>query len=124
MFFTTITDGDIKVYRNGVLIIDETGNPLATGGWQDISTTADRTPGNNTRMRFQIQILDRLPGDIFTISYTPVVSSTQILPKNLSEFVAIGGLNTVDLVGDLSARATPGQLVAFDRVGEDDSSGL
>jgi len=122
MFFTNRTDGNIKVYRNGVLITDNTGVPLASDGWQDVSTVADRTPGNGTPMKFKVQILDRLPGDIFTISYNPVTSSTQALPKNLSEFTQVGGLNTVDLVGDLSARMCAGQIVILNRIGEDDAN--
>lgn len=121
MFFTNRTDGNIKVYRNGILITDETGNPLATDGWRDISDAADRTPGNSAPMQFQVEIIDRLSGDIFTVSYTPVVSSSKALPKVLGEFVQIGGLNIVDLVGDFSARVSEGQLIILDRVGEDDS---
>lgn len=116
MFFTNRTDGDVKVYRNGILLEDTTpgvGDPDPTDGWVDVTTTADKTPNNGAPMRFRIKIVDRLPGDIFTVSYTPVLSSTHHIPKTLSQFDQIGGLNVVDLVGDLSARANPGQIVGL-----------
>lgn len=111
MFYTTRTDGDIKVYRNGILI--EYGV-----GWDDVTTSSDRTPNNLTPMKFNIQILDRLAGDIFTVSYTPVVSSTSSIPKTLDEYVSQGGLKVVDLVGDLTARVGSGQIITLDRVGK------
>lgn len=119
VMFTTRTDGDIKVYRNGILLEDQTDEAVPTDGWVDISTTADRTPGNGSHMKFVMQVQDRLPGDIFTVSYTPVVSSTNSIPKAISEFTQIGGLNVVDLVGDLSARLCPGNVEVLDRIGED-----
>ena len=122
MFFTTRTDGNVKVYRNGVLLTDQTDDPLASSGWRDVSTIPDRTPGNSTPMQFQIQVLDGLSGDIFTVSYTPVTSSSQALPNTLSEFVQVGGLNTVDLVGDLSARVFIDHTVILDKIGEDTSA--
>lgn len=118
MFFTTRTDGNIKIYKNGILLEDKTGVPGATTGWQDITTVAQRTPDNGTPMIMKIKILDRLPGDIFTASYTPVTSSTSTIPKTLAEVQQIGGLQVIDLVGDLSARVLPGHLVTLDRVGE------
>jgi hypothetical protein len=115
MFFTTRTDGDIKVYRNGILIADETGNGSATEGWQDVSVSTDRIPNGAAPMQFNIKVLDRLPGDIFTISYEPVVSSTTSVPKTLTELTAVGGLKVVDLVGDLSARASKDNIIILDR---------
>jgi hypothetical protein len=124
MFFTTRTDGNVKVYRNGILISDNTGvtNPLT--GWQDVSTQADRTPDVGTPMVFNIRIMDRLPGDIFTVSYTPVVSSTRAIPKTLLEFTAIGGLKVVDLIGDLSARVDVGHAIELDKYAENGGSTL
>jgi Flp pilus assembly protein TadG len=125
MFFTNRTDGDIKVYRNGVLDTDETGNPGATTGWKQEPETPDgtlRTPNNGERMRFKIKVLNNLAGDIFTVSYTPLLSTTKAVPKSLSEFLTVGGVQIVDLVGDLSARSSEGQLVLLDRIGEDDAN--
>jgi hypothetical protein len=122
MFFTNVTDGDIKVYKNGLLEVDATADPDPSSGWQNITTVADRTPNNGTPMKFKIKVIGGLPGDIYTVSYTPLTSSTQSVPKNLSEFVTIGGLNTVDLIGDLSARTCAGQIVILNRIGEDDTT--
>jgi len=122
MFFTNRTDGNIKVYRNGVLLEDQTGFTVPTDGWLDISESDNRTPNNGSPMTFRIQVLDRLPGDIFTVSYTPSVSSTTSIPKTLGEFTSAGGLKVVDLVGDLSARLTEGQLIVLDVQGEDNTN--
>lgn len=121
MFFTNRTDGNIKVYKNGILIEDTTGDNLATTGWQDVTEVSDRTPGNSTPMRFKIKVLNRLPGDIFTVSYNPILSTTQNLPKTIKELSNVGGLNIVDLIGDLSVRPTQGQIVMMNRVGEDNT---
>jgi len=121
MFFANRTDGDIKVYRNGELIEDQTGFITTTDGWLDISETSDRTPNNGTSMALKIQVLERLPGDIFTISYTPSLSSTTSIPKVLSEFTQAGGLKVVDMAGDLSVRPSTGQLIILDRIGEDNT---
>ena len=108
IFFATDTDSDIKVYRNGILTEKDVD-------WEDITTQADRTPNNGTPMLYYIKILDQLPGDIFTVSYSPVSSSTQSVPVTMEEFTVTGGLKIVDMVGDLTARLNPGKIVAIDR---------
>jgi hypothetical protein len=74
-------------------------------------------------MRFRIQIQQPLPGDIFTVTYTPLLSSTPGVPKSIndttqSEFASVGGLQVVDLVGDLSARAVDGQMIVINQIGK------
>ena len=120
-FFTTRADGNIKVYRNGELLNDETGNALANTGWQldPNPNTSGSTPNNGIRMTTRIKLLDLLPGDIVTVSYNPLLSTTTSIPRTLSTFTTIGGLQVVDRSGDLSVRAAPGQIVILDKIGED-----
>jgi hypothetical protein len=120
VFFTNRTNGDIKIYRNGVLQEDNTDDALATTGWQEYPSpnTAGSTPNNKKRMFMGIKVLDSLSSDIFTVSYNPLVSSTNSVPNPLTTFTSIGGLKIVDLVGDLSARLGEGQTIVIDPTGE------
>jgi hypothetical protein len=120
IFFTNRTNGDIKVYRNGFLLADETGNSSAVTGWQmdPNPNTAGSTPNSGSRMSFRIKILDRFPNDIYTVSYTPMVSSTNSVPSILSIYNDVGGLKIVDLAGDLSVRILPAHIVGLDKTGE------
>lgn len=119
-FFTTRTDGDIKVYRNGTLIPDETDTVLANG-WQELSDSV-KTPNEGEPMRLKIQVAGVFPGDRITVSYTPVTSSTSSVPKDITTVSSVGGLQIVDMVGDLSVRLDRGQVITLDRVGENDSN--
>jgi hypothetical protein len=119
MFFTNRTDGDIQVFRNGELLADETGNGAAISGWQEDSVDNAALPDSGIRMSFRIKVLDILPGDIITVSYQPLVSSTTSVPSTIEEFGTVGGLQVVDLVGDLSVRLADGQLSIVDQQGED-----
>lgn len=124
MFFTNVVDGDVKVYRNFQPLADQTGNPFATEGWKLEPETGGqslRTPASGTRMRFKVRILNPLPTDIFTVTYSPLLSTTKALPQSILEFTGVGGVQVVDLVGDLSARSAEGQLVVVDIIGEEES---
>jgi hypothetical protein len=114
VFFTNTdtSEGNIIVYRNGVAIVENTD-------WENITTVANRTPNNGDPMKFRIKILDQLPGDVFTVSYNPLISSTRNIPTNVQAFSSIGGLQIVDLVGDMSAYADNNQLITIN-----DSSAL
>lgn len=122
MFYATINDSNIKVYRNGQLLANVDGVIGATEGWrvypQQVSSPhgdpTDRIPGSGSPMTFRMQILGGLRGDIYTVSYNPTVSSTTTIPRPpYNEFNSVGGLQVVDLVGDLSARRNSGQIVAL-----------
>lgn len=132
LFYTnrTSTEGNIKVYRNSIMLPDATDNVLELDGWKHltgITHLADRIPNNGSPMRFRIQIQQPLPGDIFTVVYTPLVSSTSGIPKNINdatsnEFTSITGLQVVDMVGDLSARVIDGQIILLDQTGKSSSA--
>ncbi len=110
MFFTNPVDGEVKVYRNGLLL----SNGNTPDGWQDESQPIDSTPNNGNPMRMKIRIVDPLPTDIFTVTYTPLTSNTVGVPKLVTAWTP-NGLNIVDLIGDLSARSINNQVVVLDR---------
>lgn len=122
MFFTNISDGDLKIYKNFQLLTNETGNIYATEGWkiepEPSGSLSFRTPNNDSRMKFKVKIINPRATDIFTVTYTPLTSSTSNIPQTLSAFNSVGGLQVVDLVGDLSARSTQEQVIVFERLGE------
>lgn len=115
MFYTSRTDGDIKVYRNGELLSDQTEVIGASDGWQYLDEEGRRTPDNGERMGFRIQVLGLVAGDIITVTYTALTSSTTATPNDLSSFDSVGGLKVVDMAGDLSVRTGPGQLMVLDQ---------
>jgi hypothetical protein len=127
MFYTVADDGgggdgNVVVYRNGTVLLNVDGNPVATEGWRQadpITTPADKTPSNGIPMRFRIQIVGALPGDIYTVSYNPMVSSTPTIPNPpYGAFTSIGGLQVVDMAGDLTIRRNTGQIVVLENVEE------
>lgn len=111
-----MTSTNINVYRNGQLLTDVTGESEPSDGWQNISTTADKSPNSGNRMRTRIKIISQLPGDIFTISYDIRTSTTRNIPNSLpiiTDPATFTGLGIVDLVGDLSAYADDNQLITL-----------
>lgn len=118
-FFSNKADGSIEVYRNGILFTNIDATPADSEGWLNITAASDRIPNNATSMRFKIQIKGALVGDVFTVSYTPILSTTGAIPLDTSsELVTSGGLQVVDGVGDLSVRYLDGQVVLLDKIGK------
>ncbi len=105
-FFADPDSSNIKVYRNGMV--------MTSNEWVDQTTEVMRIPNTNTRMRTRIKIKNILAGDIFTVSYTPVLSSTVSIPDTLSEYSATG-ISVVDVSGNLSARAVNDQLLILNK---------
>ena len=104
-FFTNDDDGEIKLYRNGIL--------MNSGEWVNISTTEDLTPNSSKRMAAKIKIYNVYPGEIFTISYNPLSSTTLSVPLTPASYSS-SGLSLVDLIGNLSARAIENQIILID----------
>lgn len=122
-FFANKVDGGIEVYRNGELLSNIDATPGAGEGWLDVTQSDDRTPDNETPMRFKVQIRGALLGDIYTASYTPILSTTGAIPSDTSaELVSSGGLQVVDGIGDLSVRYLDGQVVLLDKIGKSASA--
>ncbi len=106
MFFADPDVSSIKVYRNGSILLST--------DWEDVTTEEDRTPNSGDRMKFKIRIKSLLAGDIFTVSYTPVVSSTISLPEVLEEY-STTGISIVDLAGNLAARSVNENLLVLNK---------
>lgn len=96
LLFTDRIAGNVKIYRNG---------ELTTYGsdWTDFTSTTNKTPNSGNKMEFKIKIENPFVGDIYTVSYTPMKSTTRGIPKTLSAFTG-SGVDVVDMAGDLSAR--------------------
>lgn len=107
MFFTNITLGDIKVYRNGSLLSYDID-------WYNDTTTSDQTPNSGDPMKFYIRVAYPVDGDIFTVSYNPVTSSTQVVPNSFSSFDG-AGIGVVDLRGDATIRILNDNTIVLDK---------
>jgi len=107
MFFTDATLGSVKIYRNGYLLTSDVD-------WLDVTTSTNKTPGNGDLMVFKVRIEDPFPGDIYTVTYTPMTSTVRGIPNSLSVYSG-SGAEIVDLVGNTSIRSLPSQLIAVDR---------
>jgi len=106
MFFTDETVGTVKVHRNGYLLADT--------DWTDITTSTEKTPGNGDPMKFNIRIENPYVGDIYTVTYTPMTSTTRSVPVSLSAYTG-SGIDVVDLKGDTSIRTLSSHIVAIDK---------
>jgi hypothetical protein len=94
--FTSRTLGNVKVYENGSLLTYNVD-------WLDDTSATDKTPNSGSPMRFKIRILNPLVGDIYTVSYTPMKSTTRGVLSTFSAYTGTGP-EIVDMVGDLSVR--------------------
>lgn len=103
MFYTVPDDPDyeFKLYKNGVQVAY-------------INAELQAMPGLGSPMRCRITVPSPQPGDIFTVSYLPIISTTYQVPKTLEEVLNLDGLKVVDLVGDLSVRPHTNQIVIFE----------
>lgn len=107
-FFADEDTSDIKVYKNGEL--------LSEAEWVNLTSLTEKTPDTGNPMVFKIKVIGPRVTDIFTVSYTPVTSNTSSLPKEIDVYTS-GQLSIVDLIGDMSARSNPNQLISLDNVG-------
>jgi hypothetical protein len=78
-------------------------------GWQKYDDASVDNPGQGTRMTYAIQIQSPNPTDIYTVSYTPDISTSDILPQILSTSTA----DMVDLSGSMDAWLGKNNLVLF-----------
>ena len=97
MHYPDITE-DITVYRNGK--DDE---------YQNTITQTENLPLNGYRMRYKIEIPNANPGDVFTVSYTPLKANSYS-----NSWSSASKIEQVDLTGDLTARTGPEGLVILD----------
>jgi hypothetical protein len=114
MFYADADEDDVLMYRNGTLLEHGSGKDWIFVPGTGLGSNANITitsPNAGRRMKRGIQILDTVrPLDIYTVSYTPRVSNTQIVPADTSL------LSIVDLVGDQSIRMIYDNVVIFDTI--------
>jgi hypothetical protein len=106
MFFADEEISNLKFYRNGTL--------MPTSDWVNVTTEDNKTPNTGTRMRFKVKVKNILAGDIFTVSYSPVLSSTISVPDTLQEY-SPSGISVVDVSGNLSGRVVHDQLLLVNK---------
>jgi len=110
LIFYADDDGtDVVVYRNGTELIYSTDWEFISAGEADVGHLTVIVPGGGSAMKRGIKISGTVqPLDIYTVSYTPVVSNTHTLPSETTL------LKTVDLIGDESARVVASNIVVFE----------
>jgi len=105
MFYADSSDSsDFIVYKNGVV----------TSSWEFVDPSSstgltNNTPNNGTPMSLGISLLDEpSPMDIYTVSYSPMVSNTPIVPNDTTI------LYNIDLTGDLGLRTITDNVIAVE----------
>lgn len=108
LMFYTLEDGNNTIlYRNGTML--EYGTD-----WSFVSSATDTditldTPNSGARMKRGVQITGTVnPLDIYTATYSPVVSNSMVIPSDTTLF------DIVDLAGDQSVRVARNNLLVFD----------
>ena len=94
----------ITVYRNG----DDIGYSIAS------FDQTDNIPNNSEPMKFKVKPGTALPGDIFTVTYTPLKGNTYSNTWTESDQSV-----QVDLSGDLTSRVGPEGLILLDESSDD-----
>lgn len=95
----------IRVYRNGILLESGDLNPLASSGWERWDALTITNPDQPNRMRYAIRIQKPNKNDIYTVSYKPAISTTDIafFGASNSSFDEDSTAGLVDLTGRLNA---------------------
>jgi len=108
-FYTGDNNSDVVVYRNGTALTYSVDWDFVESSDPDIGALTNTVPGSGSPMKRGIYILNAVqPLDIYTVSYTPVVSNTKTLPSETTL------LKVVDLIGDQSARITNQNIIILD----------
>jgi len=111
VFYTEDSSTDVIVYRNGTPLVYG-----ASDGWEfvttgDVSGLTVETPATGKPMKQAVRIKATVkPSDIYTVSYTPLLSNTYTIPSDTTN------LYTVDLVGDHSARLMQDNGIVFESI--------
>jgi hypothetical protein len=96
-FYALESLSNIKIYKNGNIYIEG----------KTISTTSDQ-PNSSIPMRTKVYLSSVLPTDIFTATYTPLLSTTSTIPSSFISY-ATNKPSLVDLVGDGTVFQTKNQ---------------
>lgn len=121
-FFAIDDPANIHVYRNGVELPSADLDGSETDGWLAEAALVQDTPDQPLPMRYAVRIQNPNPNNIYTVSYSPALSTTNIVPTepNLAPYLASTGLRLVDLVGNMGAWLGKDNIVYF----KDIQSGL
>lgn len=118
--------GTIRVYRNGYLLenADLATGPNAsteTDGWHLEEDLTQDTPGSEKAMRYYLRIQNPNDSNIYTVSYTPAISTINTVPNaiNLGAYSIEEGIQLVDLSGDLGAWLGTDNIVYFKKTAEE-----
>jgi len=99
MFYTEDDSSDVIVYKNKTALTYSDDWDFVDSGESDVGHLTITTSNAGNPMKRGIRIISTvLPLNIYTVSYTPVVSNTHTLPSDTTLF------DTVDLIGDESIR--------------------
>jgi len=109
-FYTTDSEGGIKVYRNGALL-NNVAYESSEDGWTKETLLCSNIPNIGTPMRYAIRITQPRSGDIFTATYTPVVSNVKLIDLDGTEDSSSKHQRVIDLTGDLTVRSYTDQLI-------------
>jgi hypothetical protein len=86
-FYSEDDLSELIVYRNGEVLTPTNlvdVNPLETDGWLINEVLSEDLPRQGTVMRNAIQIQKPNPANIYTVSYTPKISTLRNLPSDIS----------------------------------------
>jgi hypothetical protein len=100
---------DVLVYRNSTLLEYGTDWEFVSVGHTSGATVT--SPGTGKPMKRAIRVLSAPQTlDIYTVSYTPVVSNTKVLPNETTL------LQVVDMTGDQTIRITNENILVFEPI--------
>jgi hypothetical protein len=117
--FDDALNGTIRVYRNGQELLSGDVDILDDSDWWKRNTDFSQDiPAQGTPMRYAIQIRNPNPNSIYTVSYTPALSTTdQFVPEATTlQYLTANGLKFVDLTGTLDAWLGKDNVLRFKNV--------
>lgn len=94
----------IRVYRNGTLL-QSSDVDFFTGSWERYTALTNAYPDQSFPMRYAIKVHQPSINDIYTVSYMPAVSTTDIrfFGAGVTDFSSLEGAKLVDLTGRLGS---------------------
>ena len=112
---TLAPEGDIIVYRNGQILPSFDLDAGVGDGWFKDTVLSNSVPNQKIPMRYSIRIQKPNPTAIYTVSYTPALSTiNSLLPTlNPDDYIDATKLKLVDLTGGLRAWMGKDNIVYF-----------
>lgn len=110
MFWTDNDEDDVKVYKNGILLVYG-----SSYDWQFVTNAEDSnitvdSRNSGSRMRRGVKINAAVNSlDIYTVSYTPKLSNTKLIPVEGNTLIEI-----TDLSGDQRIRMIQDNIIVMD----------